>query len=36
MAQPTNSLVISGQPGHAKVIQVDGRNYVEVEGWRES
>jgi hypothetical protein len=32
MAQQTNSLAISGQPGHAKVIQVDGRNYVDVEG----
>jgi hypothetical protein len=31
-AQQTNSLVISGQPGHAKVIQVGGRNYVDVEG----
>ena len=31
-AQQTNSLAISGQPGQAKVIQVDGRNYVDVEG----
>lgn len=31
-AQQTNSLVVSGQPGQAKVIQVQGRNYVEVEG----
>ena len=31
-AQQTNSLAISGQPGHAKVVQVDGRNYVDVEG----
>jgi hypothetical protein len=31
-AQQSNSLVIAGQPGSAKVIQVDGRNYVEVEG----
>lgn len=31
IAQQTNSLIIAGQPGSAKVIQVDGRNYVEVE-----
>jgi hypothetical protein len=31
-AQRSNSLIIAGQPGSAKVIQVDGRNYVEVEG----
>jgi len=31
-AQQTNSLVINGQRGQAKVIQVEGRNYVEVEG----
>jgi hypothetical protein len=31
-AQQSNSLIIAGQPGSAKVIQVDGRNYVEVEG----
>jgi hypothetical protein len=31
-AQQSNSLIIAGQPGFAKVIQADGRNYVEVEG----
>lgn len=31
-AQQTSSLIISGQPGQANVIQVQGRNYVEVEG----
>ena len=31
-AQQSNSLIIAGQPGSAKVIQFDGRNYVEVEG----
>jgi hypothetical protein len=31
-AQQTNSLVVSGQQGQAAVIQVRGRNYVEVEG----
>jgi len=31
-AQQSNSLVIAGQSGSAKVIQVDGHNYVEVEG----
>jgi hypothetical protein len=31
-AQQSNSLIIAGQPGSAKVTQVDGRNYVEVEG----
>ena len=31
LAQPTNSLVIAGQPGSAKVIQVSGRNYVAVD-----
>src|SRR5712672_1756155 len=31
-AQQVSSLIIIGQPGSAKVIQVDGRNYVEVEG----
>jgi len=31
-AQQSNLLIIVGQPGSAKVIQVDGRNYVEVEG----
>ena len=30
--QQTNSLVVGGQPGQARVIQVEGRNYVEVEG----
>ncbi|MGB2634904.1 MAG: hypothetical protein WAM58_13300 [Candidatus Acidiferrum sp.] len=32
LAQQTNSLVVSGQQGRASVIQVQGRNYVEVEG----
>jgi hypothetical protein len=32
LAQQTSSLMIAGQPGSAKVVQVDGRNYVEVEG----
>jgi len=31
-AQQINSLAVSGQPGHANVIQVQGRNYVEVDG----
>jgi hypothetical protein len=31
-AQQSSSLIIAGQSGSAKVIQVDGRNYVEVEG----
>lgn len=31
-AQQVNSLIISGQSGQAKVIQVQGRNYVDVEG----
>jgi hypothetical protein len=31
-AQQLNSLIISGQSGQAKVIQVGGRNYVDVEG----
>jgi hypothetical protein len=31
VAQQTSSLTIAGQSGSAKVIQVDGRNYVEVE-----
>jgi hypothetical protein len=31
-AEQSNSLIITGQQGSAKVIQVDGRNYVEVEG----
>jgi hypothetical protein len=32
VAQQTSSLTVAGQSGSAKVIQVDGRNYVEVEG----
>jgi hypothetical protein len=32
VAQQTSSLTIAGQPGSAKVVQIDGRNYVEVEG----
>ena len=31
-AQQSNSFVIAGQPGSARVIQMDGLNYVEVEG----
>ncbi len=31
-AQQSNSLIIAGQQGSANVIQVGGRNYVEVEG----
>jgi hypothetical protein len=31
VAQQTNSLVVSGQQGHASVIQVQGRNYVDVD-----
>jgi len=31
-AQQIDSLIIPGQSGSAKVIRVDGRNYVEVEG----
>jgi hypothetical protein len=31
-AQQTSQLTIAGQSGSAKVIQVDGRNYVDVEG----
>jgi hypothetical protein len=31
-AQQTTTLLVSGQPGEAKVIQVQGRNYVDVEG----
>jgi hypothetical protein len=31
VAQQSNSLTIAGQTGSAKVIQVNGRNYVEVE-----
>ena len=32
-AQQSSSLSIAGQAGSAKVIQVDGRNYVEVEAF---
>jgi hypothetical protein len=32
-AQQSTSLIIAGQRGSAKVIQVDGRNYVDVEGF---
>jgi hypothetical protein len=32
IAQQSNSLVVNGQQGEAKVIQVQGHNYVEVEG----
>jgi ABC-type dipeptide/oligopeptide/nickel transport system ATPase component len=32
LAQQTTSLTIAGQSGSAKVVQVAGRNYVEVEG----
>src|SRR5580692_9844976 len=31
-AQQATTLVIAGQPGSAKIIRVDGRNYVEIEG----
>src|SRR5271168_1257564 len=31
-AQQSSSLIIAGQPGSARVIQIDGKNYVEVEG----
>jgi hypothetical protein len=31
-AQQTNSLVVTGQQGQANVIQVQNRNYVEIEG----
>jgi len=31
-AQQTSSLVVSGMQGQAKVIQVQGRNYVDVDG----
>jgi hypothetical protein len=30
-AQQSISLIIAGQPGSAKVVQIDGRNYVDVE-----
>lgn len=32
VAQGTSALLIEGQQGQARVIQVQGRNYVEVEG----
>lgn len=32
LAQQTTSLTIDGQQGQAKVIQVQGKNYVEVDG----
>jgi hypothetical protein len=32
LAQQTSSLMIDGQQGQAKVIQIQGRNYVEVDG----
>lgn len=32
MAQQTSSLLIDGQQGQASVIQVQGKNYVEVDG----
>lgn len=32
MAQQVSSLLIDGQQGQAKVIQVQGKNYVEVDG----
>jgi hypothetical protein len=32
VAQETSSLLIEGQQGQARVIQVQGKNYVEVEG----
>jgi hypothetical protein len=32
VAQQAGSLTIAGRSGSAKVVQVDGRNYVEVEG----
>lgn len=32
VAQETNALLVEGQHGHARVIQVQGKNYVEVEG----
>jgi len=31
-AQRTNSLIIPGQPGSAKVMRIAGHNYVDVEG----
>lgn len=32
MAQQTTSLVVHGQQGDAKVVQVQGHNYVDIEG----
>jgi hypothetical protein len=32
MAQQTTSLIIHGQQGDAKVVQVQGHNYVDIEG----
>src|ERR1700730_14842138 len=32
VAQETSTLLIEGQQGQARVIQVQGKNYVEVEG----
>ncbi|HSZ03408.1 MAG TPA: hypothetical protein VK788_28190, partial [Terriglobales bacterium] len=32
VAQETSALLIEGQQGQARVIQVQGKNYVEVEG----
>jgi hypothetical protein len=31
-AQQTSSLMVDGQQGQAKVVQIQGRNYVEVDG----
>lgn len=32
VAQETSALLVEGQHGQARVIQVQGKNYVEVEG----
>ena len=32
VAQETSALLIEGQQGQARVIQVQGKSYVEVEG----
>jgi hypothetical protein len=32
MAQQTTTLVVKGQPGTAKVVEVQGHNYVDIEG----
>ena len=32
VAQETSALLIEGQQGQARVIQVQGKNYVKVEG----